>query len=157
MDILDKARAGQNALERIANAIPGFKGYRERELRRDADKLQREHLALRLEDAKRVLNELANAATRAGSLDSINGIETARKRLDKAAARLRYADRGYAGFFDAVKVDEATLGRVYEFGAGLISDVEAVRGASEPAPMIAALDALDRRLDERESLLRGIQ
>ena len=49
--ILDKARAGQNALEQIANAIPGFQGYREKELRRDADRLQREYLASRLEEA----------------------------------------------------------------------------------------------------------
>ena len=47
--ILDKARGGQNILERLMNAIPGFKGYREQELRRDADRLQREHLAARLD------------------------------------------------------------------------------------------------------------
>src|SRR6185436_13358608 len=113
--ILDKARAAQNLLERIANKIPGFKGYRERELRRDADKLQREHLASLLEQTKGVLNDAAAAATRGGGLDVINDIETARKRLDKVIARIRYADRGYAGFFDAVKVDEAVLERVYEF------------------------------------------
>src|SRR5262245_34588248 len=105
--ILDKARAAQNLIERIANKIPGFAGYRERELRRDADRLEREHLAKRLEQQKATLNTLANAATRGGSLDAINDIETARKRLDKIVARVRYADRGYSGFFDAVKIDEA--------------------------------------------------
>jgi hypothetical protein len=94
--ILDKARAGQNALERLASAIPGFKGYRERELRRDADRQQREHLAGRLEANKKALNELADQATRGGSLDAINDIEAARKRLDRVAARLRYAERGYS-------------------------------------------------------------
>src|SRR6185436_11647807 len=113
--ILVKARAGQNVLEKIANAIPGFKGYRERELRRDADKLEREHLANQLEECKKALNDAANTATRGGGLDVINDVETARKRLDKVIARIRFADRGYAGFFDAVKVDEAVLERVYEF------------------------------------------
>ena len=45
--ILDKARAGQSSLEQLVNSIPGFKGYREKELRRDADRLQREYLASR--------------------------------------------------------------------------------------------------------------
>ena len=45
MDLLGKARSQQNLLERIANRIPGFRGYREKELRRDAARLQREHLA----------------------------------------------------------------------------------------------------------------
>ena len=167
--ILDKARAGQNALERLANAIPGFKGYRERELRRDADRQQREHLAGRLEANKRVLDELADRATRGGSLDAINDVEAARKRLDRVAARLRYAERGYSGFFDAVKVDEAVLDRLYQFDLSLLENVDAVRAATDAArgaapagigPAVqaatAAVDALAARLTEREAILRGV-
>lgn len=167
--ILDKARAGQNWLERIANAIPGFKGYREKELRRDSDRLQREHLSSRLEECKRALNEVSAAATRGGDLDVINDVETARKRLDKAVARIRYADRGYAGFFDAVKVDEALLGRVYDFDLSLLDGVDAARAAAQDAgaaapearkeallALIARIDALDARLAEREAMLAGV-
>lgn len=164
MGILDKARAGQGFLEQIANAIPGFQGYREKELRRDADRIEREHLANRLEDVKKTLNTLASDATRSGSLDGLNDIEAARKRLDKVAARIRYADRGYGGFFDAVKIDEAVLERVYQFDLGLVADVEAVRraagssgGGAGLAGLLAALDALDARLGEREEILSGIR
>jgi hypothetical protein len=167
--ILDKARSGQNTLERLASAIPGFKGYRERELRRDADRLQREHLAGRLEANKKALSELADQATRVGSLDAINDIEAARKRLDRVAARLRYAERGYSGFFDAVKVDETVLARVYELDLSLLEGIEAVRAATEAArgtvpagigPAVraatGAVDRLDERLTERETILRGV-
>ena len=163
--ILDKARAGQNALEQIANAIPGFSGYRERERRRDADRLQREYLASRLEESKRALNDLAIAATRGGALESINDVETARKRLDKVVNRIRYADRGYSGFFDAVKIDEATLGRVYAFDLGLLDGVDAVRTAADAASgagaalggLLAALNALDSSLADREAILSGVK
>ena len=168
--ILDKARAGQNALERLASAIPGFKGYRERELRRDADRQQREHLAGRLEANKKALNELADQATRGGALDVINDVEAARKRLDRVSARVRYAERGYSGFFDAVKVDETVLGRIYQFDLSLLEGVEAVRTATEAAraagaagarpalqAVTAAVDALDARLNEREAVLRGVR
>ena len=167
--ILDKARAGQNALERLASAVPGFKGYRERELRRDADRQQREHLAARLEANKKALNELADRVTRGGSLDAINDIEVAHKRLELVAARLRYAERGYSGFFDAVKVDEAVLDRLYQFDLSLLENVDAVRAATDAAraaapaeigPAVraatAAVDALDARLTEREAILRGV-
>lgn len=165
MSILDKARARQNFLEQLANAIPGFKGYREKELRRDADRLEREHLAAQLEACKKALNTLASDATRGGSLDVINDVETARKRLDKVVARIRYADRGYAGFFDAIKVDEQALERVYEFDLGLIADVQAVKGAAAAggdakvalSGLIKALDALDTRLADREQILSGIR
>src|SRR6266436_8844037 len=128
--ILDKARAGQNALERLMNSIPGFKGYREKVLRRDADRLQREHLALRLEQGKKALNRIAADISRGGDLDVINDVETARKRLDKVANRLRYAERGYSGFFDAVKVDETVLAKVYELDLSLLEGIEAVRAAT---------------------------
>jgi len=166
--ILDKARAAQNLLERIANKIPGFKGYRERELRRDADTLQREHLASLLEKTKRTLNEAANAATRGGGLDVINDVETARKRLDKVIARVRYAERGYSGFFDPIKIEEATLERVYQFDLGLLDSVEEIQLAAQQAEtvsdvkvglreMTARIDALDKRLDDREAMLSGVK
>src|SRR5689334_5156442 len=95
--ILDKAKASQNLLEKIVSAIPGFKGYRDREMRRDADTAQREHLALKLEQNKTTLNDIAARATRSGQLDLINDVEAARKRLEKLVARVRFADRGYSG------------------------------------------------------------
>jgi hypothetical protein len=168
--ILDKARAGQNLLEKLANAIPGFKGYREKELRRDTDRLQREYLASRLEECKRELNDTSVSATRGGDLDVLNDIETARKRLDKVVARIRYSDRGYSGFFDAVKVDETALGRIYDFDLSLLEGVDAARLAAQEAgsapadgqkaaivALVARIDALDIRLADREAILSGIQ
>jgi hypothetical protein len=166
--ILDKARAAQNALERLMNSVPGFKGYRERDLRRDADRLQREHISTRLEEGKKALNQVAAALTRGGDLDVINDVETARKRIDKVASKIRYAERGYSGFFDAVKVDETVLAKVYAFDMGLIEDVDSVRSAASAAAqagdartavqdLIGRIDALDARLSERENVLRGVK
>ena len=166
--ILDKARAAQNALERLMNSVPGFKGYRERDLRRDADRLQREHISARLEDGKKALDQVAAALTRGGDLDVINDVETARKRIDRVANRIRYAERGYSGFFDAVKVDETILAKVYAFDMGLVEDVDGIRAAASAASgasdaraavqdLIGRIDALDARLSERENVLRGVK
>jgi hypothetical protein len=166
--ILDKARGQQNVLEKLVNYIPGFKGYNEKELRRDADRLQREYLASRLDEAKKYLDQIANAVSRSGALDAINDVETARKRLDKVANRIRYADRGYAGFFDVIKVDETALDRVYRFDLALVDNVEAARAAAAAAPnspnvaegvrtLISHLDVMDNALADRESILAGIR
>jgi hypothetical protein len=165
LTILDKARGGQNLLERIMNFIPGFSGYRDRDLRRDADKLQREHLANKLDETKRALNDIAMAATREGNLDAINDVETVRKRLDAVIARLRWADRGYSGFFDDVKVDEAMLDRAYQADLALLENVARVRQsaqASTPAAqrlqaMQAELQAIDQALTERDHVLGGFK
>lgn len=162
MDILGKARSQQNILERIANRIPGFKGYREKELRRDADRIEREYMARQLEECRKALDAWSTDATRSGALDAINDIETARKRLDKVVARIRFADRGYAGFFDAVKVDEEALARVYAFDDALLVYVDAIREArtftsDAVKGMVERIDALDAKLGEREDLLAGIR
>jgi hypothetical protein len=166
--ILDKALAGRNALEQILDAVPGFQGYREKELRRDADKLQREHLADRLEQCKKPLHEIAAQATRDGGLEAINDVETARKRLERVIARIRYAERGYGGFFDVVKVQEETLARVYAFDLALLQAVDSIVAAARAAgagpeagrervrALIDQLDALDARLADRDAMLGGI-
>jgi hypothetical protein len=169
MDLVDKIRGEQNLLERIASAIPGFKGYREKERRREADSLTREHMASRLEQCKRSLDVLSSNASRVGALDAINDIETARKRVDRVAARLRYADRGYAGFFDAIKIDEAVLDRVYRHDLSLLAGVEDALAAAQAAEvaaggvgpalreLIGRLDALDSALGERDTILTGVR
>ena len=166
--VLEEARSGQNILERLANMIPGLKGYREKELRRDTDRILREHLAKQLDECKKGLNDISNAALRAKQLDVINDVETARKRVDKLANSIRYADRGYAGFFDAIKVDDEKLNAVYEFDMAMVSGVDAIRAAERNASVASAdaaagvramtveVDALDRKLSEREQILRGI-
>lgn len=155
--IHDTARAGQNPLEQLMNALPGFKGYREKELRRDTDRILRDHLAARLDLLKKSLNEAAAAATRSGGLDAINDIETARKRLDRVSNRVRYADRGYAPLFAVLKIDEAALARVYDFDVALMEGADAIARAAGVKAMVAEIDAFDARLNDRESVLRGIQ
>lgn len=44
--------------------------------------------------------------------------------LDRVSERINHADYGYSGFFDAVKVREKELDRLYEFDAGILEDVE---------------------------------
>jgi len=41
----DEAKAQRNILERLGEKIPGYRGFQDRELRRDVDRTLREHLA----------------------------------------------------------------------------------------------------------------
>jgi response regulator RpfG family c-di-GMP phosphodiesterase len=166
--ILDKARAAQNALERLMNSVPGFKGYRERDLRRDADRLQREHISARLEDGKKALNQVAAALTRGGDLDVINDVETARKRIDKVANRIRYAERGLQRLLrrGQGRRDDPGQGVCVRHGPrrgrrrrarGRLRRHGGERPAGALQDLIGRIDALDARLSERENVLRGVK
>ena len=57
-------------IESILRRIPGFKGYLEKEYRRDSDSLQRTWLADRLQRSKRALDTYSRTLVDAGKLDA---------------------------------------------------------------------------------------
>src|SRR4029077_18473273 len=93
-------------IESILRHIPGFKGYLEKEYRRDSDALQRSWLADRLQRAKTALDAYGRTLLAAKKLDGLAQVDNFKSRLDKSISRIRGAMQGYSGFFDLVQVNE---------------------------------------------------
>ena len=136
----------KNFLEKIAGAIPGVAGYREREARRETDRRIREFLAGRLDEGRAGLNVLRSQATDAGEFKALDAIGKLDRILQKSVSSLRYADYGFSGLFDQMKIREAELDQVYAYDAALVTDVVALadtlRASSGADPEVAALVAL---------------
>ncbi len=158
----------RNPLETMLRTIPGFRGYLEKEYRRESDELQRRWLAERLERAKRSLDHLTRPLADAGQIEVLPQVDRLRGRLDKLIARIRGAMQGYSGFFDLVQVNEDLLDRVYDFDVNLMEQVELLAESveklpGEPSRITAALpnlhhqaDAMEKAWDERENILAGL-
>lgn len=152
----EAARAQRNALERLGEKIPGYRGFADRELRRDVDKLQREHLSRRLEQVKTKLRECARFYTDAGRLEALSRFERLDRRLEGLSQAVRFADYGATGLFAAEKVGEAQLEKLYQFDLELVEQVDglATEAAKVPAPgaggddPTAALDAVLADVEE---------
>jgi hypothetical protein len=159
----------RGAIESVLRKIPGFRGYLEKEYRRDSDRLQRDWLADRLQRAKSSIDAFVTAQADAGKLDALPACDRLRARLDKVIGRIRGAMQGYSGFFDLVQVDEKTLDRVYQFDVSLMDEVETAAeaieklgGDDQPAAVaiqavMDKLQALDKRWDIRGDMLRGLE
>ncbi len=158
----------RNLVESILRYIPGFRGYLEKEYRRDADALQRQWLAERLERSKRAIDHFARPLADAGKIDLLPQVDRIRGRLDTIIARIQGAMRGYSGFFDLVRVKEDLLDQVYQHDLRLMQDVDALGdaieqlpGGDDPAGSLAALhtslDVLNEKWDERADLLAGLE
>ena len=166
-DGFEQARAQRNVLERLIDRIPGFRGFQDRELRRDVDKLQREHLAAEVGRVKAALREHARAYTDAGRIGVLDRFERLDRRLDGLALSIRHADYGASGLFAPEKVSEADLARLYEFDLSLLDDLAALaRLASQVPPPgggaapgdgepEAALDAVLAQVRATETKWRG--
>ncbi|HEX8557961.1 MAG TPA: hypothetical protein VF668_07675 [Pyrinomonadaceae bacterium] len=114
----------RNWLEKLGDKIPGYSGYVAKERRRDVDKLHREHLAERLRAAKQPLTDVMRELSSAGRLFEVGPVDRVLKKLDHVENRIRFASYGYAGFFDAVKIEEPQLDAIYRFDLSLVERVE---------------------------------
>src|SRR5271170_6160851 len=100
-------------IESILRRLPGFKGYLEKEYRRDSDALERNWLADRLQRSKGALEIYGRTLVEGRKMDLLGQLDHFRARLDRTIGRIRGAMQGYSGFFDLVQVNEASLDRIY--------------------------------------------
>jgi hypothetical protein len=171
-DYRDKvAGERRGIINKLMELIPGYSGYVEKETRREADKLLREHLADRLELEKRRLEELRSEMTDAKKLDLLDDVDRVDLLFENLVDRLRFASYGYAGFFDTVRVDEDALDRLYEHDEALTNDVAGIaakldelRGAYDSdgdvqaklKEMRSVLKDFETKLNERKDLISGV-
>jgi len=127
MDYRQTVEDSKGGLERLASKIPGYPGYKEKEDRRAADKLLREHVAGQLDQQRRRLAELQRDLLEGGGLLVIDDLERAVTKVQKLADRIRTASYGYAGLFDDVKVKEGQLDALYQFDEDMLSHVSAIQ------------------------------
>lgn len=156
-------------LESTLRKIPGFRGYLEKEYRRESDQLHRSWLADRLTRSKRSLDEFSRGLADTGQIDALPAFDRLRGRLDKLIGRIRGGMQGYSGFFDLVQVDEALLDRVYQYDVSLMDKVEAlaegieqlpVGGAGSPqsaADLLRQIEELEQAWDLRTDMLKGVE
>jgi hypothetical protein len=154
----EQAQGQRNLLERLGAKIPGYRGFQDRELRRDVDKLQREHLAA---EVGRLKGQLANRArdyTDAGQLGPLAAFGRIDRQLDGLQQTIRFSDYGASGLFDPVKIGEPQLEQLYAFDLGIVDDLAALEqalaavpapggGAATPTPEPPEIMALDKVRD----------
>jgi len=116
----------QSGFEKLLASIPGYKGYKQKELRREADKRLRMHLAGCFDEARRRLLGAMEQITSSGRLEETAALQKSNMRLQLLIDRLRTATYGYAGWFDAVNIEQEELDRLYAFDSALASGVDRV-------------------------------
>jgi len=110
--------------ERILAALPGFRGYKEKELRRESDRLIRNHLYQRLMEARNDLKETFQTLSENRVQEVLTDMDHLVMRFDRVSEKINHASYGYAGFFNIVKIEEAKLDKMIQFDTDLMDEVE---------------------------------
>ncbi|MCX6664920.1 MAG: hypothetical protein NT038_02500 [Euryarchaeota archaeon] len=170
----EKIRSERGILEKIMNYIPGYRGYKEKELRRDSDRLVRTDVVNRLKIAKTALrHQFANPSQiEKLKTDDTYRLEAVNIRLDRVTQRIDRAVAGYSGMLASIKVKEDKLDMVIEHDLGLIEKADSIKTDVEKVTALipgsaewqTAMDAiitkveeLDKLIDERSWILRGLE
>lgn len=143
MDLRGNVEKGLGGFEKLVKKIPGYKGYKEKELRREADKLLRTQLAGQLDDQRRRLSEIQMLLISAAQIEFLDDIERAIMKLQLLIDRIKTASYGYAGLFDAVKVKEEQLDTLYEYDSKMLDYVDQIA---------ASLDKLTSAITTQEGI-----
>ncbi|MCW4028209.1 MAG: hypothetical protein NWE92_00985 [Candidatus Bathyarchaeota archaeon] len=122
-DVYAQAKSQMRLSERIAAALPGFRGYKEKELRRESDKLIRNHLHLKLSKDKDNVRSIAQKIADKRYLDILPDIDRLNAKMDRITEKVNHASYGYSGFFDVVKIKEENLDRMIAYDNQLLESV----------------------------------
>jgi len=125
-DVYTQAKSQMRLSERIAAALPGFRGYKEKELRRESDKLVRNNLYLKLTKGKDNVKSISQKIADKRYMDALTDIDRLNAKMDRIAEKVNHASYGYAGFYDIVKIKEESLDRMITFDNQLLDEVNAL-------------------------------
>jgi hypothetical protein len=141
-DILGRVSDEQDIFRKLMGKIPGFSGYIDRSNRRAADKLLRETVANRFDALGQRISGLQRDLISQGGLSWVDDLEAAALKLRQFTDRIRTASYGYAGFFDAVKVNSEELANIYQYDLALMTSGDEVERAIDNVEASLGTDGL---------------
>ena len=129
MDLVGKAQEAMGKVEKWFAGLPGIEGYRQKEMRREADKRLRTSLARRLGTQRRRLSGMQLELLQAGGLEWMDDLDRAVGKVQLLIDRVNKADYGYAPFYDLERIKEAELDRLAQFDQSLFERLPEVETA----------------------------
>ena len=147
-DFFQKVTSQQDPFKKLLSFIPGFKGYIERQNRRDADKILRDTVARRFEEQWKRASQLQADLVSSGMIQYVDDMEKAAIKLRTFIDKISTAPRGYSGLFDATKINEKELEAIYQFDAAFFDLAEQVG---------RALDNVEQTLADESALPAAIR
>lgn len=147
-DMFQNVSGQMDPFKKLASYIPGFSGYVERQNRRDADKLVRDTVARRFGELLTRTSNLQKDLISAKKIEFVDDVEQASLQLQTFINKIGTAARGYAGLFDAVKINQKELEQLYTFDLAFFDVAEQLGHA---------LDTLEASLGDDAALPAAVR
>ncbi|MFA5313269.1 MAG: hypothetical protein WC375_08165 [Methanomassiliicoccales archaeon] len=160
---IQKGMDDRGLLEHIAMFIPGYHGYRERNIRRDVDQLIRKNVSMILKLGIKDLEWAYRETVNYGPSARVEELNRVTMKTDKISQQIYHAKAGYSGIWQGLKVKEGELSELLRFDAGLIDLANKVKESTAKVRdhskkhefdlMFGLVDQYDIDLDEMATLI----
>jgi len=154
--------------------LPGFRGYKLKEQRREADRIVRSYIYDSLEHSRDDLTTCFQTLTDNKLTELIEPMNRLIAKLDRVAEKVNHASYGYTGIFDSVRIEEPDLDRMLGFDTQLMDlarkfaemttslRAELTQNKLENAQNMqlqldGSISSLELTFDQRKSIIEGVK
>ena len=155
-------------------AVPGFRGYKLKEQRREADRIVRTYIYDVMERSRDDLTTCLQALTDNRLTELVEPMNRLIAKVDRVAEKINHASYGYAGFFESVRIEDPDLDRMLGYDTQLM---DLARKLSELTTSLrtslaenkpddarnaelqldGAIGSLELAFDQRKSVIEGVK
>ncbi len=168
-------------IERAMMLVPGYRGYKKRELLREDDRLIRRFVADSLREASNKLQQALDELVKVYGAqlmtymqmpgNPMTMMQSAAQRIYNVAGMIEHLEMGYSPMFDRIKVNEDELRKLLEIDNKMIGFSQVVKETAEQIlaqvrsqrtfdsrlllTIQQSLDQLEKIVEERRKFLHG--
>ena len=150
--VMEASKENRGILERICLWIPRYRGYRQKNIRRDVDQEVRAQVARAIDECKTILANIQRGVVENGDIQMAKSVERLRVKTDTYLKNIESAEAGYSGIWEATKTLEDELEAVMEWDAKLLESADDLKKL-----LNAIMDKVDAGSVDIKADLRGIE
>ena len=114
----------KNIFDRLGSLIPGYKGYAERDGRRNCDKILRDSISAQLSESEKNFYSQMKEALKIKDNSRMKELDEVRKETNTFLSRVKFAPYGVTGFFSDNQIKEDELISIYQYDFELAESVK---------------------------------
>ena len=154
-ELYEKIVSQRGTLEGLIAKIPGFKGYHEKNARRTADTMLRQHLSAELDRRISKFEDIEREVLDApGGLMKMTDTRSAKTKLRIYRDRVHTAAPKYDGMWAQIKIGNNELDEIYAFDEAQVRYVDQIDGKLDVLALAVGKDNFDAALSDFVSVVR---
>lgn len=147
----------KNIFDMIGSLIPGYRGYAEREGRRQCDKILRDEMSLKLYQNEKYLESMIETSIGIKDYNTMNNLEKYRKKINTLTSKIKHAPYGNSGFFSDSQLKENELFTIYQKDfeiAETLKQLEKVIKSGQSIEISPTLEKFEMLVDNRNQYIK---